>query len=1050
MVLASICLLMAAQTGATEVRLARYPAIHGDKVVFSYASDLWLSEGGGTLARRLTSDSGQEALPRFSPDGKMIAFIGQYDGGQDVYVMPTEGGPPKRLTFDPNSKLIVGWTPDGKIAYGSTAGSHTNRMLRLWLVSPEGGMPIETKVPEVGNASFSPDGTKLAYNRATSFNYNWRRYRGGTQGRISFWDFKTDSYTELPQGQEQSYFPMWVGDSVYFISDKTLQNLNLYRYDTKSKRVEQVTRFTDGDIKWPSTDGAKIIWERNGRLEEFDIATKEVTAFTPAIRSDEVAMRPRYMQVGDMVDSVALSPSGKRFAVTARGEVFSVPAHHGETRDMSNTPDAREEHVTWSPDGETIGYTSDASGEDQIYLQPQMGGAPKMVKLDAGQTVRNFDFSPKGTYLLYQDTDYAWYLHDLKSGSNVQVVSAGGVGDSIDMSPDEKWIVYTRPGANLLANVYFYEVATKKTTKAFSGDFGSSPVSFDLSGKYLYVVSSRTFGYFPTDLEISLAQKNTQRVYCLPLSADETNPLLPESDEEPGKGEAEKPEAGESPVKVDFDGMEQRLFPLPYGPGEYGGIVGIKGGVLVFGPGGSTIFTFAAKRPMPFLPGPGDVTFNAQRTKALYRTDSGAFVVDVKPNVQAGEGKASLDDVGFVVDPRQEWKQIFWETWRYERDEFYDPSMVGVDWNAIGKKYAAMLPWVGSRGDLQYVLGLLIGELGTGHSYLQAPPGSGASEGLSPSSLGADYEIDKGHIKLKRILKGNNYEPGGVGPLGAVGVHVNEGEYLLAIDGRAVDAKTGLGEALLGKAGKEVELSVGLTTNLAAARKVKVRPIANETKLRYDTWVAERQAMVDKLSGGRIGYMHVPDTNLAGITGFVKGMTSMAGKEATIIDERYNGGGFIPTFFVEYLQRKVNSVVAPRHGPLEPMPNTLSQPMAMLIDQHAGSGGDMFPYLFKRAGLGPLIGKRTWGGLVGINGFHPLVDGGGVTSPAFGIYDPDTKKWIVENHGVDPDVDIDERPDLTAAGRDPQLEKAVEMLMKQLPATRKKMERPPFPKTIKP
>lgn len=1046
MLITSICFAAALQSGGTEIRLARYPSVSGDSVAFVYASDIWLSDRRGGPARRLTSHPGGEGMPKFSPDGKMIAFLGQYDGGQDVYVMPAEGGAPKRLTHDPNNKILMGWTPDGKVAYSSTAGNLTNRMLRMWLVSPQGGMPEWTPVPEAFNASFSPDGTKMAYNRSGSFNFNWRRYRGGTQGKVSFWDFKTNTYSEVPAGREQNYFPMWVGDSVYFISDKTQQNLNLYRYDVGSKRVEQVTKFNDGDIKWPSTDGKTIVWERNGRIESFDIASKTVTGFTPKVLSDETALRPRYTAVSGYVDSMALSPSGKRFAVTARGEAFSVPARNGETRNLSNTQGARETGIDWSPDGESVAFISDRSGEDRIYIEPQTGGTAEEVKIPAGHSVRSFNFTPKGSYILYEERKYGWYLHNLKTGATESVVPEGVNQARIDVSADEKWIAYTKPGPNLLANVYFYEVATKKTTKAFSGDYDSSPVAFDLSGKYLYLVSSRTFGYFPTDLEVTLAQKNTARVYAVPLSADATNPLLPESDEEPGKEKPAKPEAP-SGTKVDFDGMEQRMFPLPYPPGQYGGLIGINNGVLVFGANGSTIFNFASRTPQPFLQSFGNLTVNAARTKALYTLGDNAFIVDVKPNVQPGEGRASMAEVGYVLDPAAEWKQIFWETWRYERDEYYDKDMLGMDWKAIGAKYAALLPSVGHRADLQYILGLLIGELGTGHSYLQAPPELGADlpNLPQPSMLGADYEVVDGKIRFKRILRGNNYMPSANAPLGAPGVHVQDGEYLLAINGTPVDAKTGIGEALLGKAGKDVVLTVGKTTDMASARKVTVRPLANESSLRYETWVDERKAYVEKLSGGRVGYMHVPDTSLAGITGFVRGLTSQAGKEAMVIDERYNGGGFIPTFFVEYLQRKANSVVAPRHGELNPLPNNLEGPMVMLINQHAGSGGDMFPYLFKRAGLGPLVGRRTWGGLVGINGYHRLVDGSGVTAPGFGIYDPDTKQWIAENRGVDPDVEIDDRPDLLAKGEDSQLKAAVEMLMKKLPATPKKLVRPDFP-----
>lgn len=1051
MILSSLAAVAMAQSASAEVRLVRSPDIHGDQYVFTYASDLWIGNVSGGTARRLTSHPGMETRAHFSPDGKYIAFSGSYDGGFDVYVIPSEGGEPKRLTYEANTDAVQGWTPDGKsIAYTSTYGNHTNRMGRLWLVDMNGGLPQRTDLQECSDLSFDSSGSKLAFTRSASHQFNWRLYRGGTQGRIAFWDMKDNSYSEIPAGREQNYFPMWVGDKVYYISDKNQNNLNLYVYDTKSKKVEQLTKFTDGDIRWPRTDGQSIIFERNLKLHKMDLASKQFTELSPRILGDNLSMRPRYMNVGNVVDAGALSPTGKRVIATARGELFSVPATTGTTRNLSSTPGARERAAEWSADGQWVYYITDASGEDRIVRQPQMGGKVEEIKTAPGKKLAGFIVSNDGNKLAYTTTDLDLFVMDLKSGVSDKVRTDLQGNVPFEFSPDSKWIVYLSSMPNLSTQVRLYDIAGKKSHMVTEGFFGDNAVSFDQSGKYLYFVSSRTFGASQNMVEgVGLEQNNMMRVYGVTLSKSTPDPLLTEGDEEPVKSDGGEAGNGEQPSesKIDLEGISKRVFVLPLPASNYFGLTGVQGGFTYVDESGSLMmFSLRSKRASLVMPGIQGLSFNPARTKFLYQSGPVMGISDLRPGVEPGTGRVNLGDMGMMVDPAAEYKQMFGQVWRYQRDQFYDPGMMGVDWDAIGKKYEAMLDNVGDRSDLDYIFGQMIGELGTGHAYVQ--PGPTGADPMSPPAayLGADFESVGDKVRFKKIYRGSVYDPQVRGPLGALGVDVNDGDYLLAINGKAVTTKTGVSAHLLGLRGKRIKLTVGSQPGMAGSREVEVTGGSDETLLRYEAWVDERRAMIDELSNGQIGYMHVPDTSIPGIIGFVKGYYATMDKKAWIIDERYNGGGSIPTFFIEYLSREFTNVIRPRHGQDVGLPLSLNGPKAMLINEHAGSGGDLFPYLFKKAGLGPLIGTRTWGGLVGIQGFDTLIDGGGVTAPGFGIYDPQTGKWIAENTGVDPDIQVDDRPDMAAMGKDVQLERGVQYLLEAL-KTKKPWKSPSaFPK----
>ncbi|MCA1996833.1 MAG: PDZ domain-containing protein [Armatimonadetes bacterium] len=1058
----SLALALALLQGdVADARLMRSPDIHGDRIVFTYASDLWLADRRGGVARRLTSHPGMEMYAKFSPDGTKIAFTGSYEGNADVYVMPAEGGEPQRVTFGPEGDKVLGWTPDGKIAYASTAGSPGYVQPRLWLVSPEGGMPIPTKIYEISDGSFSPDGKKIAYNRVSSHQFNWRRYRGGTQGRISIWDTTNDSYTELPSGRENSWIPMWVGDSIYYISDRNQNAVNLYRYDTKTRKTEQITRYADFDVRLPSTDGKSIVFELGGKLMVLDLATRKVETVAPMVLGDKILTRPALRRLSDQIGEVSVSPSGARVVVEARGELFSVPAKNGITRNLTDSTGSREGKAVWAPDGSKVYYLGDASGEYRIYEVPQMGGEPKMLATDPSHRIERFTLSPNGKLLAYSTVTNDLYLFDLEKKTTEKVFNGRYSADNYDWSPDSKWIAYIKPGDNLLGAVYLYNVEKKQSTQVTEGYYNDQGVAFDANGQYLYLLSARNFELGPGDFELSMNLVNSLKLYAMLLRKDQGNPLEPKSDEEPAQ-EAQKPAAGgpqqgqgqqerkDEGIRIDLEGLGNRLVPLPVNAADCRGIVGLQGGVLMVKPMGLQAFSMDQRRGFDVLQAPvRSLDVNPKRTKIAFLAGRTVGVSDIREGINPQAAAVNTGDVEAVVDPRAEWRQMYWEAWRYQRDHFYDPNMLGLDWKAIGNKYAELLPFVAHREDLNYVLGLMIGELGTSHAYVGGGDRGVVLPSLPTGVLGADFAVENGKVKFARVFRGVQYDDTAEAPLGAPGVEVAEGEYLLAIDGKPVDEKNPPSKWLAGKVGKPVTLTVNKEPKPEGARKVVVKPIADDGRLRYAQWVEDNRRKVAEMSGGRIGYIHIPNTSAEGVYGLLKGFFAQFDKDALILDERFNGGGWIPTFMVERLAQQVVAGAYARNVGPEQIPGQVhTGPKVMLINQYAGSGGDMLPWLFRRMNLGPLIGMRTWGGLVGISGSAPLVDGGFLSSPSFGIFDPKTNKWIAENTGVDPDIEVDARPDLVAKGRDPQLEKAVEYLLEQLKKSppRKKITAPEFPR----
>ncbi len=1037
--LSTVIALAVLQSPGMDVSLMRYPDVSGDKIVFTYSSDLWVVAANGGMARRLTSHPGLEYRAKFSPDGKWIAFSGQYDGDTDVYVVPSEGGEPKRLTYNPGSDLVAEWTPDGRISFVSVREQTRPGPTGLWFVSPNGGIPQKSDVHEAFDVTFSGDGRTLAYNRVNSHQFNWRRYRGGTQGKISFWDFTSKQYSEMPSGREQNYFPMWIGDSVYYISDANQGTLNLYKFDPRSKAKTQITRFSDADIRWPSTDGKSIVFERNGRMYSLNVANNNVTEVKTQVVSDQLKRRPYFRNVAQWIDGASLSPSAARIAFTARGDLYSVPATSGETRNLSNTQGAREELPAWSPDGQEIAFVSDKTGERKIYRVPQMGGEWKAVNTPDSDSIAVLGYAPDGKRLFYTTDDNELYTVEIESGARKLIFrDPQGLG-SFDFSKDGKWIAYIKSQPSLFGAVHIYDVEKDVHHKVTDGYYNDTSVAFDLNGKYLYFVSARTFGFAGDDFEIGLMQQNTQRVYVLPLKADMPDPMDEDGDEEPVKGGEQGGEQKAEGPAIDFDGLGRRAIALPLGPGAYAFVIGANNGVFTWTEGTLLKFDFNSKQPQPIVSGASSFDFTPDRSKLAYGIGPNWHISPVRPGIQPGTGRVGTSDVNMTIDPVKEWKQIMRDAWRYERDNFYDKGMLGLNWSAIGDKYVGMVDAAGDRSDVNYIMGMMIGELGTGHAYNGGGDMGAPVVNPNVGMLGVDYGVVGNNVVLKKVYKGLNFEPARRGPLGAPGVQVKDGDYLLEIDGQAVTAATDPHALLIGKAGKKVKIKVATSASGVDAKTFTVVPVGNEQQLRYIEWVEGNRKRVEEMSGGKIGYVHVPNTQFEGIIEFTKGYYGQSDKQAFIIDERYNGGGFIPTFFGERLMRKVVTGIQQRHAEsvLYP-PQAWDGPKVMLINRYAGSGGDHFPWLFKHLGIGPLIGNRTWGGLVGISGGRNLVDGGNVTAPEFALYDLQTGEIIAENKGIDPDIEVDDTPDLVSQGRDPELEVAVKHLLDQLAKNPKK------------
>ncbi len=1070
---AALFALPAPARALEECRLLRQPDIAADRIVFVYGGDLWTVARDGGVASRLTSHEGIEQFPKFSPDGRTVAFTGEYDGNLDVYTIATAGGDATRLTFHPGPDMVSEWYPDGRsILIRSQRASPLSRPSYFFRVPAGGGLEEQLPLPSGGYCSFSPDGQSLAYVSPAYDNRTWKRYQGGNSPDLWTYDFARNAAERITDWVGADEWPMWWNGTLYYNSDRGGRTANVWAYDFATKQHRQVTRFTEYDVKWPSLGGNTIVFENGGALWTLDLPNGEPKKLSVLVPDDKPATRAAYVNVAPWTTGFDLSPSAKRAVLEARGELFTVPAEHGDVRNLTNTPGARERAPAWSPDGRWIAYLSDQSGEYQIHVMGADGKtAPRQVTKLANTYPFNPRWSPDSKRIAFSDQSHSLYWCDVATGK-VATVDKSEVTDITDYawSGDSKWLAYAKTEANLFPRLYLASTDGGRPTPIGNGLQQDFSPSFDPDGRYLFFASRRRADLPTFQYEYNFGFPESDKLYAVTLRDTLPSPVAPLSDEESGdaakadedkekdkadaKG-AKKPAAAAA-MKIDLAGIGERVVELPVDFGRYGGLTAFKDKLVYLafgdpadeGPNtGIRVFTFEKREDKAVLSGvSGGYATSKDGGKLLYRAGEQFGIVDVAEGKKPGDGKIESGTLMATVDPPREWRQMFDEAWRLQRDFYYDPGMGGLDWNAIGARYRALLPYVAHRADLNYVLGEMQGELSTSHAYV----GGGAMPNVRKVDvglLGVDWALDPAsqRYRFRKIYRERDWNQDAAAPLGEPGLGVSEGDVLIAVNGRDVKAPMNVYAAFEGTTGKQTTLTIS-GANGSKSRTVVVTPVASEQPLRYRAWVSENREKVARATGGRIAYIHVPNTADAGIEEFTKQYYAQSDKQGIIVDERWNGGGFIPDFFVERLKRRTLSYWSTRYGDDFRTPgNAIDGPKCILANHYAGSGGDCFPYYFRQAGLGPIIGTRTWGGLVGISRDLPLADGGSVTIPDFGFWDPATGRWEVENHGVDPDIEIENTPDSVVSGRDLQLERAIAYCLEQLQTKPPvKPKRPPY------
>jgi tricorn protease len=1092
----------------SDTRLLSTPAIAEGKIAFVYADDLWVAGQDGSNPSRVTSHPGEEQNPYFSPDGKRIAFTAGYDGNVDVYVIPTEGGEPTRLTWHPGEDIVRGFTPEGDVLFSSQRAVFSRRHAQFFTVGVKGGVPARVPVPTADKGAISPSGKYLAYTPLGESFRQWKNYRGGTASRI--WVLKLDdlSHDEIPkpEGGCNDTNPMWIGDTVYFLSDRDGE-FNLYAYDRGAKSVTRCTHHDEFPIASASSGVGKVIYEQAGWIHVFDPAERQSRRLKIAVAADLVETRPRFANDPNFVRDGGISPSGKRAVLAYRGEIVTVPAKKGDPRNLTQSPGAHDRSPAWSPDGKSIAYFSDASGEYQLVVRPQDGkDAGRSYPLKGAGFYEQPAWSPDSKKIAFIDNSRTLFWIDLESGAVKKIDAEPIYGPArvsrtaYKWSPDSKWLAYSLTNRAGFQAIWIHDIAAGKSHAVTDGLAEAAEPVFDSNGKYLYFLASTDAGpvnnWFDQSNTDMLA---TVSVYLTTLAKATPNPLLKETDEEgadepskdskSGEAKAKKPDdakdnksaekkADESkeekkpdkvkPVVVDLDGIASRVVALPIEAGHLENLAAGGDGQIVYirrvgvrpapGPaarGKSSLkrFDWKSREEETLAEGIDGFEVSADHKKILYNAGGPIFpgapgapmlgIVDLG-KFNKGDGALKLDAISVKVEPRAEWAQMLDEAWRINRDFFYAPNMHGADWNAIRHKYAELLPHLASRQDLNRVIRMMLSELAVGHSGVGGGDRLYEPKPVPGGLLGADFEVADGRFRFQTIYGGAYWDPSLRAPLAAPGVDVKPGDYLLAVNGKEIKAEAEVYKAFEATAGKRVELKVGPKPDGSNARTVVVEPIPDEYALRNRAWVEGNLHKVHERTKGRVAYVYVPNTALSGYEYFKRYFYPQAGKDAIIVDERFNGGGQVADYYIQLLRRPLVSYWATRHGePLRTPNAAFLGPKVMIIDETAGSGGDLLPWMFRKFGLGKLVGKRTWGGLVGILGFPNLMDGGGVTAPNLAIFTEDG--WVVENVGVPPDVEIEQDPAAVAAGKDPQLDRAIELVLDEL-----EKNPPPKPPTMPP
>ncbi|MFN8255019.1 MAG: PDZ domain-containing protein [Bacteroidales bacterium] len=1061
-----------------EARLLRFPAIYGNQVVFTYAGDLYTADVKGGMARKLTNHAGYEMFARFSPDGKTLAFTGQYDGNTEVYTMPSQGGVPKRITFTatlnrddvadrmgPNN-IVFGWKPDGKtILFRSRRISFNDFNGQLYAVNMDGSLPEQITVPRSGFCSFSPDGQKMAYNRIFREFRTWKRYRGGMADDIWIYDFKTNKIENITNNPAQDIIPMWYGNKIYYISDKETRRFNLFSYDINTKETKRLTDYKDYDIKFPSLGDAAIVYENGGYIYKFDLSGEKDEKINILIAEDFIGSRTQLVKVGNEITNFEISPDGKRALFGAHGDVFTVPEKYGQTRNLTNTSGIHERNSKWSPDGKYISYISDKTSEDEIYIQNQ-DGSQQAVQLTSGGDNYKYQpvWSPDSKKLLWADRKQKLYFLtvDTKTVTEIDYDLFFEFND-YNWSPDSKWIVYSKSSDNKVSQIYLYSVEQKKSFPVTENWYDAFGGTFSPDGKYLFFISNRDFNPNFSQVEFDISYGDMSGIYFLTLQKDVPSLFAPKSDEvettktttpAPEKEKKKDIKTNENPAvsTIDIDGINGRIGKLPLNPSAYFNLSAVENKLYYQRRGNSDentlLFVYSFEdRKETNLGNVNAFEISADRKKMLVSQGGSYGIISIPSSEVKLNDKLDLSGMEMIVNKQDEWNQIFNESWRQMRDFFYLPNMHGVDWKAEKERYAPVLKYINHRNDLTYVIGEMISELNIGHAYVgggQRPDVPKIKTGL----LGAEISKDKtsGYFKIDKILKGKNWDKETRSPLTEIGVNASNGDYILEVDGINTKNINNIYQLLVNKAGKQVKLTLSSKPTEEGKRTVTVIPTDDESNLYYLQWVEGNIEKVNKATNGRVGYLHIPDMGVGGLNEFVKYYYPQLAKEALIIDVRGNGGGFVSPIVIERLRREAAQITIARNGKPDFEPGgTMNGPLVMICDEFSASDGDIVNYRFKHYKLGKVVGKRTWGGVVGIRGSLPFVDGGFLNKPEFSRYDLEGKEWIIEGKGVEPDITVDNDPYLEYTGTDQQLNKSIEIILEDLKTKGKKIPEPPVP-----
>ena len=1080
-------------SAVAQTKLLRYPDIAGERVAFCYAGDIWTAPAKGGSATRLTAHAGLELFPKFSPDGKWLAFTGQYEGDEQVYVVPAEGGQPRQLTYYPArgpfpprggyDNQVMGWTPDGTaIVFRSQRDADGVRSEgQLFTVPAKGGPAKALPMPTSGAADFSPDAKRLAYSPLFRDFRTWKRYEGGWAQDLYLYDLATNDVKPFATSKRTERDPMWIGDAVYFVSDRD-GTLNLYVYDLKTEAVSKLTSSTTWDVRWPSSDNqSRIVYEQNGELRVFDVKTKADQAIQVFVPNDGVAMRPSRYSAEKNIEGFELSPKGERALVVARGDVFTLPIEKGPTRNLTATSGVHDKLARWSPDGKRIAYVSDASGEDEIWLVDQAGGKPEAVTRGRQGMIYAPEWSAEGTHLAFSDKDGKLFVLTL-AGRTLALVADDERALIRDYawSPKGAYLAFSMTDANNSRSIHVWSAGDATLHRVTDDVFNEEGPAWDLDGDFLYYLSDRDFAPQISGFEWNFATNRTTGIFAVTLRKDGKSPFPPQSDEVTfddkktdgeAKSEDEKPDADkasdvkadakdkakkkDTPFRIDWEGLGSRVTRVPIDGDNIDGLA-VGKGHLVYGVTGAPfygrdsyakpalkLYSLKDRKATTLVDDATGWALSRDGSKLLVRQGESLNLYDVKPETK---DKKAVSTKGLMLDrvPADEWRQYFDETWRRYRDFFYVTNMHGYDWKAIGDRYRSLLPHVAHRADLNYLLGEMVAELNVGHTYIQG--GDYEIPARPKVALpGARFELDAaaGRFRIARILQGHNQENLYRAPLTEVGVDARVGDYVLEIDGVELRGDDDPYRLLRHKT-DPVTLTLNSRPVLEGARKTSYRPVTSEEPLLYLEWTNATRETVAKLTNGRAGYLHIPDMGAPGIYEFIKWFYPQIRKEGLVVDVRSNGGGNVSQWIIERLDTKL---LGTRFGSRSEHPGTYPGTVfhghkVALLNETSASDGDIFPHMFRKAGLGPLIGKRSWGGVVGISGLGPMIDGGQVTVPLSGTNDVDGS-WVIEGHGVDPDIVVENDPKSVIAGKDPQLERGVAELLKKMDAEPMRLPKKP-------